>query len=650
MQDLSEINKLLGFLKECASKSAIKLPYVQMLDKFYESFPIKKYEASNFNCELAQLVSGEEAAIETFKAVYSKKHFELKHPFNNDIVTRAVKTCLLQKEHTLIMFLVDSNNKFPWVTTQIYGLGEIIITPNGVYSPAEWLLKGHGEVSRWCKWMIFNELRMLLPHIKPQDLAYKDAKFIINLTNPRPMHFFQDDLQWFYALEPKCEVASIPSFFCPKGYKHIKRSGIANDIVKVKAMLGHYGYDAKLKNAMYEKTYKESLESINERLSTQEINSDADLTIWLGIPGERRSWLEQFVGIPAILERFARVFNKIVVYIDGMTSLDGERHEIKDNLELFNKIKSCVDSLGLNIALKSLAGLDYRTKMCYCSLCDIAIGDSSTTSLVPFNFAKKPGVIFYGTEMLCAMSYNLAANIKHCKAVDKNFVLTCNKKSLLVWDFHIPWEYIYNLAAESLEGLSEEGRIKSGVKLERLEVPSVEVVAKQYEIKERFGITLNYSEIPLFLALEASFKSEIEAIKAQNVESQSLKQIPQTAIPQLRGAKERVKGHLAYKLGAALIVCSKSFLGYLQMPFVLSYIKKQHKVESLKYKDKIAKNPHLKLPKLEDYADYKDALKEMQCLTYKLGEALMRANKNWYKGGYVWLYFETKRLKEEFRR
>ncbi|MCR8709140.1 glycosyltransferase family 2 protein, partial [Campylobacter sp. RM5063] len=38
-------------------------------------------------------------------------------------------------------------------------------------------------------------------------------------------------------------------------------------------------------------------------------------------------------------------------------------------------------------------------------------------------------------------------------------------------------------------------------------------------------------------------------------------------------AKQRIQNQLSYKLGQAMIVNSKSVLGYIRMPFVLSYIK-----------------------------------------------------------------------------
>ncbi|HEB9428218.1 TPA: hypothetical protein RZK49_000577 [Campylobacter coli] len=113
-------------------------------------------------------------------------------------------------------------------------------------------------------------------------------------------------------------------------------------------------------------------------------------------------------------------------------------------------------------------------------------------------------------------------------------------------------------------------------------------------------------------------------------------------------AVARIHNHLAYKLGEVLIINSKSILGYIRMPFILSFIKEQHKTEQVKFKKALKGNPNLALPPLESYADYKEALKEKECFTYKLGEAFIKAHKNWYKGGYLKFYFkDMPRIKKE---
>lgn len=124
---------------------------------------------------------------------------------------------------------------------------------------------------------------------------------------------------------------------------------------------------------------------------------------------------------------------------------------------------------------------------------------------------------------------------------------------------------------------------------------------------------------------------------------------PKITFIQANSAKARIQNHLSYKLGQALIANSKSILGYIRMPYVLSYIKDKHKFEQKAYEEKIKENPNLALPPLETYPDYNEALKEKECFTYKLGEALMQANKNWYGGGYIkFIFKDVPRLKREF--
>ncbi|HHE9441811.1 hypothetical protein [Campylobacter coli] len=121
-------------------------------------------------------------------------------------------------------------------------------------------------------------------------------------------------------------------------------------------------------------------------------------------------------------------------------------------------------------------------------------------------------------------------------------------------------------------------------------------------------------------------------------------------IPKEQSAKQRIQNQLSYKLGQAMIINSKSILGYIRMPFVLSYIKDKHKQEQKIYQEKIKKNPSLKLPPLESYPDYKEALKFKNHLSYKLGEALIKASNNWYGGGYIKLLLEIRKLKKEFKK
>ena len=531
------------------------------------------------------------------------------------------------------------------------------------------------------------------------------------------------------------------------------------------------------------------------------------LTLWIGIPGERRIWLEQWEGIPLILKNLSLYFPSIKIYVDGMTAYDGERIEVKNNLEAFWKIventkevfevgdsTSCKDAKqtaaslqgsetdeaihsplsslrgeaeaihnqaksnfnngittgeikdyrlprdsneslamtkqlnsnesdimdchenqrfsrndevadalvsrhceqseaihnvdnqkirngsrgndrgdsknscviygakGEQIAFKSLSGYDYRTKICYCAMCDIVISETSTTSLVPFYFCKKPGVAFYCIYQANNMTHinmarDFAKQIPHLKVpLPQYHAYEGGERKGAFFNYHLSPEHLYNLAAESLEELSLEGKLANfgkdnPLKMHRLPVPPVELYAKLYELEKKTLVSLkgNKAEAEILKKIE----SQKKLLEAQKLVSELEKNPIASSISQsktIQGAKERVHHHLAYKLGMALIVCSKSLWGYITMPYVLSYIKAQHQFEQEKYQKAVARNPALKLPKLESYADYEDALKEQQCYTYKLGAALMEADKTWLKGGYLWFYLESKRLKREFER
>ena len=116
-------------------------------------------------------------------------------------------------------------------------------------------------------------------------------------------------------------------------------------------------------------------------------------------------------------------------------------------------------------------------------------------------------------------------------------------------------------------------------------------------------------------------------------------------------AKARIHNHLAYKMGQILIRNSKSFFGYVKMPYLLIALNLIHKGQEKAYKEKIKTYPNLTLPPLESYSDYKEALKEKECFTYKLGFSFMKAHKSWYKGGYLRFFFkELPRLNRELSR
>lgn len=111
--------------------------------------------------------------------------------------------------------------------------------------------------------------------------------------------------------------------------------------------------------------------------------------------------------------------------------------------------------------------------------------------------------------------------------------------------------------------------------------------------------------------------------------------------------RQRIQNHLSYKLGQAMIINSKTFLGSLIMPVILLNIALTHKQEQKNTKEKLKNNPLLSL---QDCQDCKEVFRLKNHLSYKLGQALIKAHNTWYKGGYINLYFQVKKLKKEIQK
>ncbi|EBF5817106.1 DUF2972 domain-containing protein [Campylobacter jejuni] len=114
-------------------------------------------------------------------------------------------------------------------------------------------------------------------------------------------------------------------------------------------------------------------------------------------------------------------------------------------------------------------------------------------------------------------------------------------------------------------------------------------------------------------------------------------------------AIERVKNHLAYKLGQTVIEHRHNGGGYIALFKKLYKIKKQHKKEQKIYQQTIQVFPQLKYPSLETCPDYNEALRYKFHLSYILGEVLIKAYQNWYKGAGFKLKNNIKKANKEFQ-
>ncbi|MBR2148437.1 MAG: hypothetical protein IJ965_03265, partial [Campylobacter sp.] len=570
---------------------------------------IKYYDSSLYDCEIATLYRNEYSALEIWRNIFNGEFFELKHPIKNNIMTRAVYAITTVDSMNAIFF-IDADNKNPWLCINVFGFAYGMFIDGSFFSPEKYIVTPSNSGSRLMRRKMINAALEILPH--KQYLKYDNNPFHIHLCWNRPFHHFLDDLTCLYSLD----LLNSQQKIAGRGFWLPHNTNVSLRGIPIVPRLNRF-----FAQKFLEETYRYVNNMTLEHSLIAKIDgfSEANyLTIWLGIPGERRAWLNQLEGIPSILKNIAKYFSKIKVYVDGMTAYDGERIEVADNLKAFESIKAEVDKLNLDIDMESLSGYDYRTKICYCSTCDIAISDTGTTALVPFAVCKKPGVAFSqdaGATYREALNYQ--KDIKSLYAIEEKFLMTVNIRNFLSKDFHIPWQHLYNLAAQSLDEIK-------GIKMHRLDVPPVELVVKQYDLEQELGIKIPIESIALFdevkqelnkiskeqesnkellesIALFDEVKQELNKISKEqksnkelltqiisssmilqnyvnkkNLQDQSIINQNQNLIAELLYCKEqnsileqklapkaksRIHNQLSYKLGQAMIANSKSIWG-----------------------------------------------------------------------------------------
>ncbi|EII0700947.1 hypothetical protein LGS57_001219 [Campylobacter lari] len=75
-----------------------------------------------------------------------------------------------------------------------------------------------------------------------------------------------------------------------------------------------------------------------------------------------------------------------------------------------------------------------------------------------------------------------------------------------------------------------------------------------------------------------------------------------------------------------------------------------HKKLAKQYQKELKTKPYLKLPPLSNYDDYKsEGIKNQNTYSYKIGQALIHAQKNWYKGGYIFFAKKLKSFIKEYK-
>ncbi|MDE5603662.1 MAG: glycosyltransferase [Helicobacter sp.] len=144
-----------------------------------------------------------------------------------------------------------------------------------------------------------------------------------------------------------------------------------------------------------------------------------------------------------------------------------------------------------------------------------------------------------------------------------------------------------------------------------------------------------------FLELEAkgeldwSYFDEFQSAKLKRI-LKDPKEYYQSIASKPKGAVERVKNQLSYKLGNQ-IINTKSFSQFLMLPFRIQKLLKTHKQDS-------------QLLNLDNFSDYYESLRVQKHLSYHIGLILLKAYQNWYKGEALLLPFKSYWIYKDFKK
>jgi hypothetical protein len=461
--------------------------FLNVLENWKDNFKIKDFDVTKDD-DLSQIVSMQrekniKGLLDVWEGKLGQDYFELPHPEHKDVKTRAVYNVRYGMCNFVVMN--DATSAYPWIFGQCVNFIDIVITETAISKAS--LFNNHA----------FLPFIHRLSELPDHHFEHKDCSFGLWVSQTRPYHYFYDQLKFFLHFKTVNKIVFKNSFF---SFKHsLEENEIDDEVFLFPTVLGNNFKKDGLAKTLNEKmevlVYQESMSDISKII--KEPSSKYNLVLWLGITGQKRSWLQQVDGYISIIKQLEKQFPDIKVYVDGLTAMDGETLNNADDNEIVNKIEQAFKNKS-NVEVVSLVGKDYRTKICYCSTSDIFIANAGTGAIVPLRFTKKPGVLHRNTKLF-TFPDNYPDTVKR---TDSKFIVDVDIDGKNRGDFlsyHTPWQHIFNLSAEVIN------KIK-GSKIKNLKVPEMESLIKEYNHQESSNIRID--ELLVFNKLGSKIKSQ----------------------------------------------------------------------------------------------------------------------------------------------
>lgn len=382
-----------------------------------------------------------EKLVEVYGFLLSKSVLELPHPSIPHIMTRAVTSISLGSENYI--FFANSDFTKHWVYMQRIYMIDAIILPKKIYSVMQ---SAYGHSAR-------NNMKSVLALLdKNHTYDYNSARFDgVRAGHSRPHHFFYDQMRVLNVLINKQYLAADKSLYIERSFYDIGM--FARPYQKTEESRGvcirPIVYSAIAIPPRKSEWSKDTMEKIEKLVYENAISKkkilvlpDVDLKIWIGVTGQKRSWIEQIEGYANIVNQFRASGYTVALVIDGMTAPHEETIESPEDQYVADKILGLLDS---DVHVTNLIGKDYTAKIQVCQEVDVFIANGGTGCMVPLRFCKKSGVVHSNTQLL----FPFDDVYERVKIINQKDIVVDQKtgdspEQAMMISYHIQWEFVFN--------------------------------------------------------------------------------------------------------------------------------------------------------------------------------------------------------------
>lgn len=408
-----------------------------MAEKLLAS-PYKELKEAYQDCD-------REAILQFAAEICAQDRVRLPHPEDGTCICECIGGVM--RDWSNILLFADSDRRNRWALIQAGSFINTLVTESDQYHIAA---GGQGQIDKWVTRYRDGKLNWLWD--AQQEFGG------LSVFSDRPYHFLYDQLINVPEIADKItgelSVAHADNehfFDAAKIYDNVRTLSIDPQKYYVLPNI-LYSFPWRRWKPQEFFSYANALEdAITQKVERSEL--PGALNLWVGITGQKRSWLEQETGIPKIVKRLAERFGTVHVLVDGITAPDRQIANVPEDSQVAGAIIDEVARSCDNVTCETLVGQDYWTKIAYCAGTDAFIANAGSGCIVPLRFCKKPGVLhsnrwintFTGDQYPSGV---ITIDQKYVEesAVDGDVPKACVSYS-------INWEFVYTALLKSLQSV-----------------------------------------------------------------------------------------------------------------------------------------------------------------------------------------------------